>query len=374
MRQIIKKLLILVALLSSFWVLPANVRAETYDEKKQRLSDEIAQYEKELERLGSEANTLSNIIAQFNTQIKLTQLKISQTEEKILLLGGRIEQLKDSLTALNLAYSQRVVKTYKMSRFSEKYLLFISLPSINDAINSFDYLKRLQEADISLLGRLEKAQNLYKTEKSGQEILQKDLEAQKISLSSQKNAKAKILEQTKNNEKKYQTLLAQSLAERAAIERALSSGVKIGPIKKGEIIGLVGNSGYPYCSDGTHLHLEIHKNDSWVDPGNYLSSKTVKDEQNGNGNINIGSGSWPWPIEDTIRLTQFYGNTPYSWKYKYSGGVHTGYDMVSTSSSIIRAPADGILYKSNQLCGSSMINIVYIDHGDNLISFYLHVQ
>lgn len=376
MRQTFKKIILLAVLLTSFLIVPVYVFGqETNDAKLKRLGDEITKYEQELQRLNAESNTLSNLIAQYNTQIKLAELKISQTEEKILLLGGRIEQLKDSLTALNSAYTQRVTKTYKMSRFTEGHLLFISLQNINDAINSFNYLKRLQEADISLLERLEKAQNLYEKEKSGQEILQKDLESQKASLSTQKNAKAKLLEQTKNDEKRYQSLLAQALAERAAIEKALISGVVVGPVKQGDPIALVGNSGYPGCSTGKHLHFEIRKDNTWTDPGAYLSNKSVINEQvNGSSRINIGSGGWPWPIQDEVRLTQFYGVTPYSWRYSYSGGIHTGYDMVSTSGDVIRAPADGTLYRSAQSCGSSTINIVYIDHGNNLISFYLHVQ
>ena len=92
-------------------------------------------------------------------------------------------------------------------------------------------------------------------------------------------------------------------------------------------------------------------------------------------NWTVGSGSWDWPLQDIVRLTQHFGKTPYSWQYGYSGGIHTGFDMVSTSSDVIRAPADGTLYSSSQTCGgSSIIKIKYIDHGDSTISFYLHVQ
>jgi murein DD-endopeptidase MepM/ murein hydrolase activator NlpD len=170
--------------------------------------------------------------------------------------------------------------------------------------------------------------------------------------------------------------LAQAFAEKAAIEKALVSGVKVGPVKQGDPIGLVGNTGYPGCSTGKHLHFEVQRNNSWTDPAPFLQNKSVRDEQNPGGNmVAIGSGNWPWLIADTIRLTQFYGSTPYSWRYVYSGGVHTGLDMISTSNDVISAPADGTLYKSSQICGSdSTINIIYIDHGEGLISFYLHVQ
>ena len=48
--------------------------------------------------------------------------------------------------------------------------------------------------------------------------------------------------------------------------------------------------------------------------------------------------------------------------------------MNSGSSKVIRAPADGTLYSATQLCGSNMMNVKYIEHGDGVISFYLHVQ
>ena len=260
-----------------------------------------------------------------------------------------------------------------MTRVEDPVLLILSSNNLGEAFNRFSYLKKIQESDRSLLQRLTKAKDTYNAEKLDQEELQNKLASQKKQLDTQKAAKASLLAITKNDEKKYQTLLSQALAEKAAIEKALVSGTKVGPVKAGDPIALVGNSGYPGCSTGKHLHFEVRKNNAWVDPGPYLQNKTVYDEAV-RSNANIGSGGWAWPIQDTIRLTQHYGVTPYSSIYKYSGGIHTGFDMVSTTSDVIRAPSDGNLYKSSESCGSSIINIVYIEHGDGLISFYLHVQ
>lgn len=366
---------LLVLLLIVFGAGYAKIsKAEVCDDKP-NLTEKIACLDALLQKTGEQKKTLSNQIAQYDAQIKLTSLKISQTEEKIALLGTRIDQLEGSLTTLSGAFSGRAVETYKMQRLGDPFLLLVSAPDLGEAVSRFHYLQRIQEADRDLLNRLQTAQTTYVGQKTDQEELQAELEKQKASLDAQKKAKNALLTQTKNDEKRYQQFLAQALAEKAAIEAALVSGVKVGPINQGDPIGLVGNSGYPGCSTGKHLHFEVRKGGVWVDPGPYLQSKTVLDEQNGGGNVTIGSGGWPWPIQDTVRLTQFYGHTPYSWKYTYSGGIHTGFDMVSTSSDVIRAPASGTLYKSAQNCGgSSIINIIYIDHGNDTLSFYLHVQ
>lgn len=365
-----KKNIVFIFLLFIFLCTGFKVNAEdcggSVDEK-------ITCYSNNIVQLRNSGKTLSNQIAQFNTQIILTTLKIAQTEEQIKLLSGRISQLEVSLQSLTKAFYQRVLTTYKMSKTGDNFLLLVTSNDLNQAYETVLYLKKIQDSDKNLLQKLTKAQNIYKDEKLDQEELQTKLESQKRDLSIQKTAKNTLLLQTKSDEKKYQMLLSQALAEKAAIEKALVSGVKVGPVKAGDPIGLVGNSGYPNCSTGKHLHFEIRKNNAWIDPSLYLQNKNVNDEERG-GTANLGNGSWPWPIQDTIRLTQHYGQTPYSWRYSYSGGIHTGLDMVSTTSDVIRAPADGNLYKSSEKCGSSTINVVYIDHGDNLMSFYLHVQ
>jgi peptidoglycan hydrolase CwlO-like protein len=338
------------------------------------LNQRISCYESNLTKLGNSSKTLSSQIYQFDAQIRLTTLKITQTEEQISLLSGRIDQLEGSLGSLTSAYSERVVETYKMGRVGDPFFLLISSSNLSEAFSRYSYLKKIQEADKGLLQRLQKVQDTYKEEKVSQEDLQIQLETQQKQLNSQKLAKKLLLDQTKNDEKKYQSLLAQALAEKTAIENALVSGTKVGPVKAGDPIALVGNSGYPGCSTGKHLHFEVRKNGTWTDPAPYLQNKTVNDEQVG-GTVNMGSGNWQWPIQDTIRLTQHYGHTPYSWRYSYSGGIHTGLDMVSTISDVIRAPADGNLFKSSQSCGgSSTINIAYIEHNDGVITLYLHVQ
>lgn len=351
------------------------------------VQSKIAEYEKQVVELQKQASSLGQQITLMDSQIKVTGLKITQTEAQIKslekeveVLSGKIDRLNISLDFLSKVLLSRVSENYKAKR-ANPIALFFSSQNFSDFVSRYRYLQIAQLHDRELLISMEQTRLNYDEQKALKEKAQADLEKlnkqlviQKQQLNVQVADRKRLLEETKGKEAEYQRILAQAYAEKAAIEKALVSGVKVGPVKRGDPIALVGNSGYPSCSTGKHLHFEIRKDGAWTDPGPYLSSRSVNDEQNNRGSVNLGSGGWPWPIEDTVRLTQFYGQTPYSWRYKYSGGIHTGYDMVSTSGDVIRAPADGTLFKYSQMCGSSNINIVYIEHADNVVSFYLHVQ
>ena len=373
---------LLTHLFITFFVfaLPMAVLATSID-------DQIGELQRKITELQTQENTLSKQIGILNSQISLTTLKIDSTRaaigklsKEIDELAGEIERLEILLTKRSELLLRRIPESYKRKAVSQFGLLFFS-QNFSDFLSRAKYIASVQEQDAQLLVQLKATQNHFGERKNlreqkrvQQEALKKQLEAETLALQRQKRDKQSLLDQTKSSEAVYQKLLAQALAEKQALDRALVDAVKIGPIKRGEPIALVGNTGYPGCSTGAHLHLEIRKNNSWTDPAAYLSSKTVNDDQNG-GTRTLGSGGWDWPLQDTIRVTQYYGQTPYSWRYSYSGGIHTGIDMISTSSEVIRAPADGTLYASSQTCGgSSIIKIKYIDHGDSTISFYLHVQ
>jgi peptidoglycan hydrolase CwlO-like protein len=359
---------------------------ETNQQRMERLSREIEQYEGEIVKLQSRASTLSNQIAQYNAQIQLTALKILQTEEKILLLGGRIDQLERSLQSLTNAFTSRVVYTYKMSRLNQAYLLLVSSPDLSALISSFHYLKKIQEADRDLLVRLEKAQGAYEKEKYDEEELQRELENHRQVLGSQKAAKASLLTQTRNDEKRFQQLLANARAEFEAIQAILAGRgdeEEVGNIAQGEKIATV-ISGVSCNSSGEHLHFIIGQGGNTHNPFNYL--KGGVDFENCSGSACGSSdadafdpgGSWDWPIMPKIKFTQGYGFT-WAIANTWVGRIyqfHNGIDVKSHSSVDVRSVAAGTLYRGSYVGRSGCrLRYVRVDHSDSdLDTFYLHIN
>jgi len=180
--------------------------------------------------LSGQANTLSNQIAQFNYQIKLTEIGIQNTEAKIQLLTGRIGELETSLNDLTRAFSSRALETYKLSRFQNNFIFLLSAADLTDAVSRFHYLKVIQDEDRSLLTKLTEAQTTYQGEKTDQETLQKQLTTQQANLNNQKVAKNNLLIATQNSEAKYQSILARAQAALASLASyAESVGISLVP-------------------------------------------------------------------------------------------------------------------------------------------------
>jgi peptidoglycan hydrolase CwlO-like protein len=381
----LKKITILIFL--AFTIFTGFAYAQdAAEQKKSDLSNKIQEYEKKLTELRGEKNSLSSQIQLMDTQISLTAFKIQDTEKRVIstqkeieLLDSKIDGLDDSLDYLSKLLVQRVVHGYKMRTFSFFDIVF-NTANAAEMINEFKYAKTTRDNNQKLLVQVQTTKVNFEEQKKMREkkkeelaILEDTLVNQKADLDKQKSQKQLLLADTQSDERKYQQLLNQALAEFNAVQQAVLTGAKVGPVKKGEPIALVGNSGAPYCSSGAHLHFEVRVNDSWVDPAGYLTSKTLTDHQTG-GSSTIGTGSWDWPLTDPIIVEQHFGHTPWSWRYGYSGGIHTGIDMWSSGSEVIRAPADGTLYSSSQNCSGATINIKYIDHGNGVKTFFLHVQ
>lgn len=353
-------------------------------DKLEELAKKIEEYTAKVQTLQAQASTLSNQIAQFDAKINLTEAKIQQTQEQILLLGGRIDQLDDSMHKLGQAFTTRVVETYKIARFGGSVIDLATAPNVEQALSRYHYLQKIQAADQELLAKLRNAQTVYIEQKGDLEELENVLGVQKEELDYQKSAKAQLLTVTKNDEKNYQNLLASSKAEYEAIQSIIAGygdETEAGEVSAGDRIASVIQG--PSCnSSGAHLHLIVREGSSTRNPFQYLkpgvSHENCSGPSCGNGGDPFNpSGSWDWPLNGTIKFSQGYGAT-WATLNSWVGRIysfHNGID-INSSDPTVKAVQSGTLYRGSFTgANGCRLRYVRVDHQDSEIdTFYLHIN
>jgi len=392
-----KKICLLVCLFVFIFFItlqPALAVSEEECRRRQQedTSDGVACWESLLGEVGQRKKTLQSEIARFDVTIALTTAQIAQTAKEIQELEKEIASLITKIGRLDISLDQlseiliiRIAETYKKGQIDPLVLLFSS-KDFSEFVSRYKYLRVMQLHDRKLMIQMETARTSYADQKTLKEEKQEELEAakarlesQKVLLAQQKRDKEYLLEVTRNDERRYLEMLAAARAEATAIARILAGYgevAEVGPVNAGETIGTY-IYGASACSTGSHLHFEVAQDGSHQNPAGHLRNISLMFEDN--VNPFTPGGSWDWPIIEPIRITQEYGDTFWSRLGWYSGGPHTGIDMVSGSFEnpgprTVKSVVGGTLYHGAIECGGGTLLYVKVDHADtNIDTYYLHV-
>lgn len=391
------------------------VEDEAHKKKIDEIEDKIKEYEKKLEKLKTQRGTLQNEIDYLDSQINLTQLKIQSANDQILFMVGKIESLSREIQNLTtrlekisetIDYQENLLNQRQRDQYkteqsipkSFEFLLFLLKPEeLDEKIQKTTYSQVMQEKDRNLLNELNETKKAYKNQKGifedkkkEEEKLKAEVEKQKANLigyqnqlDGQKSTKARLLLDTQNDEGKYQQLLEGARRELNQILGAAAAlqGTNGEKVKKGDVIGVQGNSGR---SSGPHLHFGVYKYSSFdeivgwnwyysnsLDPKKVLEPKTVLWDSCETVEKTVGKGDWGWPMKGSVRITNSYGDNCYKYSFNL-GNSHPAYDMVGAPGSKVLAVEDGEAYFCRNCLGDGG-NGVFIFHDNGYMTMYWHL-
>lgn len=358
----------------------------------------IDEYQQKIAELQGQQRTLNGTIRYLDSKIKLaegqikkTELEIALLEEEIAALKTRIDGLEVSLQRLTQILIDRVQETYKR-RFEDPILLLLTSGGFSDFFIKIKYIQLSQQYTQNMITDAESQKVSYDREKTLKEqkqveveLKRKQLQSQRVQLTSQQEGRRRLLAETKNSESVYQEKLAQAREEYEAIQNIIAGKgeeTEVGNVKESNRIATV-IQGSSCNSSGTHVHFIVSKNGLAINPFSYLRSGIEYENCSGSkcgssdGDSFNPSGDWRWPIDPKIIFNQGFGLT---WCVKYSicGRIypnHNGIDIKSTGSSNVFAVKDGKLFRgSYRGKNGCSLRYVRLEQADGISTFYLHIN
>jgi len=305
------------------------------------LNQEIALYEAQLKTTTTQKKTLQNKIDQLNLQrkklnatINVTMNQIGTTQKQIVQISSNIDQKQFSIDQ-NLAGLAQSLRSLHDTEKQSLALALLSSENLSDAWQDMEALAIVQDAVAANIALLAEEKRSLSESKEDAESKKQQLQRQQSTLANQqgqldatRKAQSELLAETKSQESSYQKILAQKKAQQASFEAALNN-------LKSQLV---------------------------VNPSDIPTA---------------GKGILQWPV-DNVRISQYFGNTPFAAAGAYGGKGHNGMDFAAPIGTPLKAALGGAVAgtgNTDLVRGCySFGKWVMIRHPNGLSTMYAHLS
>jgi septal ring factor EnvC (AmiA/AmiB activator) len=372
---------IVMTLVIATLVLPASGRAATVNDlqnKKQQADSDAQKYRSLQEQQHNEARSFSEqvnqteqTILEVEANIKATTNNIKQKEKELSDTAEHINQKTTRIQQIQSQENEALVSIYEL-RTPNEIEMIAGTGTISAQEDRTEYLSALETQLTTLMEEAARIKTELESKKASLEQQKNELTqlngkqiAQQNGLEDMKSQKQQLLTNATKLEKTYDQLADEADAKKQEFDRQIvaalrarqkspGSLVKHGSVKRGEVIGYMGSTGY---STGPHLHFSALSN------GNYINPRSI---------IGKNGVTWPFPA---FSVSQEFGRPNWSAKYSF----HNGTDMIADGgySSPVLAAASGELIEPfpqyNGFMPAGYGHYVVIDHGNGVWTLYGHL-
>jgi len=317
-----------------------NSKTQELNSINKKISDlksSLTAKQNEVSSLQSQLNAIDSRVELIQLEIQSTQMEIDKNTAEIDKSEKDIKEKEDEIANQKVMIGA-VIKEIYQEKDNNILSVIVGSTNFSELVEKTEYLTKINtqlKQDLDKLNilktELEKNKADLETKKSSLEQLKKDKETEEQGLEDQKYTKVKLMEITKGQESEYQSKLAQQNAEEQAAAAEITKLVQEQAARK-RSQGVEGRDGRQ---------------------------------------ANAMKGGFSYPLAGLNRISVTGGD--FMDPAYGMGFPHTGVDLTAAQGTPVMAAGPGSVVIAHD-SGGPGLSYVAIDHGNGLISKYLHLS
>lgn len=337
------------------------LKATSIDEEKKKQQD----MENNLDDIQNTLDKLETMKNDMNEYIKTMDSKLEEITAKIVDLNDKATAKQTEIDEINVklaAQEEDIQSQYESMKLRIRFMyengqtqymeMMLGSGSLGDFLNKAEYISELTTYDRNMLDKMRETK--------------KQIEETKASLQTEKDNLQTLLEEASAEQDSMEKLVEAKRVQLAATQQEISDAESEAEAMKADI-----GDQKQLIAAMEEANRKLNEEKERRRQEELNRQNNANNNNSNNNNNNSSSGSFVWPCPSSRRITSDYGLRGDPFGNSSSSEFHKGIDIGAPVGTPIVATASGVVAWATR--SSSAGNWVVINHGDNLISVYMHM-